>query len=317
MLPPLLAQRLESGDDYEVIVVDNASTDGTGDYLGALGDHRLRVIVNERNEGFAAPNNCGFRAAQGEFVAALNNDTQPDERWLAALVETARQHERAGSVASQMVFANAPDTINSAGISIDRAGIAWERLVGQRVGGEAAVAREVFGASAGAALYRRAMLEELGGFDERFFCYLEDVDLAWRARLAGWNAWYAPGALVRHAHSGTSVEGSPFKNWHLGRNKVWSIAKCYPAPGLQRYLAAVVAYDLASLPYTMLTKRDHSPLSGRLAALRHLGPILAERRRLHDRYPGGWERTSAWMEPLKPPLAVFQRYQRLRRVLAG
>jgi hypothetical protein len=105
------------------------------------------------------------------------------------------------------------------------------------------------------------------------------------------------------------------KNWHLGRNKLWCIAKCYPSPGLRRYLATIVAYDLASLPYTVATRRDLSPLRGRLAALRGLRPILRDRRVLHARYPDGWRRTERWMEPVRAPLAVFRRYQRLRQVL--
>lgn len=316
-LPALLSQQLPDGAAFEVLVVDNASQDGTAEYLAALmtQDDRVRLLKNARNEGFAAPNNRAFLQARGEFIATLNNDTLPQPGWLAALLAPARRVPRVGSVASKMVFDHAPGIIQSAGIGIDRAGIAWDRLVGRPVQASEAVAVEVFGASAGAALYRRTMLEELGGFDARFFMYLEDVDLAWRARLAGWEAVYAPDAVVRHAHSASAKEGSPLKNWHLGRNKVWLIAKCYPAPGLWRYLPIIAFYDLASLPYTMTTRRDLSPLLGRLAALRALGPILAERRRLHARYPRGWERTRAWLEPVRPPLAVFGRYRRLRQVL--
>jgi GT2 family glycosyltransferase len=317
VLPPLLDQRLPGGAGFEVLVVDNASRDGTGAYLTGLAarERRLRLLFNPRNEGFAGPNNLGFDAARGRYVATLNNDTVPQPGWLAALVEVAERDPRTGSVASRMVFDHAPGLIQSAGITIDRAAIAWDRLVGRPLAEGERAPIEVFGASAGAALYRRTMLRELGGFDRRYFMYLEDVDLAWRARLAGWRAFSAPDAVVRHAHSASAGEGSPLKNWHLGRNKVWVTAKCYPAPGLARYLPAVLAYDLASLPYTMITRRDASPLLGRLAGLRGLGPVLAERRRLAARYPDGWARTEPWMEPLRPPLAVFGRYQRLRQVL--
>jgi GT2 family glycosyltransferase len=316
-LPAALAQTLPGGRDFEVLVVDNASTDGSVAYLHQLakGDGRLRVIENARNEGFAGPNNQAFRLARGRYVAALNNDTLPGEGWLAALVEAAEACPRAGSVASKMVFGHAPDTIQSAGITIDRAGIAWDRQVGLPAAQSEEDPTPVFGASGGAALYRREMLAEVGGFDARFFMYLEDVDLAWRAQLAGWEALYQPQAVVQHAHSGSAGEGSPFKNWHLGRNKVWTIAKCYPSPGLQRSLLLIVAYDLASLPYTVATKRDLSPIRGRIAALRGLRPVLDDRRRLHARYPGGWERTKRWLQPVEPPWAVFLRYHRLRQAL--
>ena len=318
-LPALLAQRLDRADVFEVIVVDNASTDGTLAYVDRLQsvDARLHVIRNARNLGFAGPNNQAFGAARGEFFATLNNDAPPEPGWLAALLDAARRDTRIGSVASRMVFAHRPDVIQSAGIAIDRAAIAWDRHVGLRAAQSDVTTVEVFGASAGAALYRSELLRELGGFDARFFMYLEDVDLAWRARLAGWKAVHAPDAVVRHAHSASAKEGSPFKNWHLGRNKVWTTAKCYPATGLRRYLPAVIAYDLASLPYTMASKRDPSPLTGRLAALRGLAPLLSDRTALHRRYPDGWERTKEWMEPLKAPLELFGRQRALRGLLAG
>ena len=316
-LPRVLDQRLEPGDALELIVVDNASSDGSPEFLRALAaqDRRVRLLRNERNLGFAGPNNQGVQASRAAFVATLYNDAPPEPGWLAALLDVARGDAAAGSVASRMVFAHAPHVVQSAGISIDRAAIAWDRHVGRPVDECDGAVTEVFGASAGAALYRRDMLDQLGGFDERFFLYLEDVDLAWRARLAGWRALHAPQAVVRHAHSASAKEGSPFKNWHLGRNKVWTTVKCYPGAGLRRYLPAVLAYDLASLPYTMATKRDLSPLTGRLAALRGMGPFLRERVALARAHPDGWARTRDWMEPLKAPLHVFARYRSLRRVL--
>ncbi|HET6316947.1 MAG TPA: glycosyltransferase, partial [Chloroflexota bacterium] len=131
-LPAVLAQRLDGGDHLELLVVDNASTDGTREYLDRLGaaDPRLRVIRNDRNLGFAGPNNQAFCAAQGEFVATLNNDAPPEAAWLAALLDAARTDPMIGSVASRMVFAHQPGVIQSAGISIDRAAIAWDRHVG-------------------------------------------------------------------------------------------------------------------------------------------------------------------------------------------
>ena len=312
-LPALLAQRLEAGDAFEVIVVDNASSDSSREYLARLGerDSRLRVLLNDRNHGFAGPNNQAFDAARGAFIATLNNDAPPEPGWLAALLDAARRDPRTGSVASRMVFDHAPDIIQSAGIAIDRAAIAWDRLVGQPASAAGTEIEEVFGASAGAALYRTAMLRELDGFDARYFMYLEDVDLAWRARLAGWKAVYAPHATVRHAHSASAVEGSPFKLWHLGRNKWWTITKCYPTAGLARYLPAILAYDLASLPITVTTRRTVAPVTARLAALWGIKPFLKDRVILHHRYPDGWSRTRAWMEPLKAPQDILRRYRDL------
>jgi GT2 family glycosyltransferase len=311
----LLSQGAPGG--FDVVVVDNASRDGTPEAIEAIAakDARVRVVRSGRNAGFAVGNNLALGQARGEYLVALNSDTVPEPGWLDALVDAADANPRVGSVASQMTFLHDPQVVQSAGIRIDRAGIAWDAGSGDRrhPPGDAV---PTFGASAGAALYRTAMLRQLGGFDERFFMYLEDVDLAWRARLAGWEAVVAPSAVVRHAHSGSSGEGSPFKNWHLGRNKVWTIAKCYPGPGLRAHLPAIIGYDLMAIPYTVATRRDLSGVRGRLAALRNLGPILVDRHRLHVTFPDGWARTRDWMEPFASPAETFSRYARLRQILA-
>ncbi len=232
---PALAR--QTYGDHEVVVVDNASSDDTVAWLGAEWP-AVRVLALAENAGFARGNNLGLAATGSPWVALLNNDTVPDATWLAALVAAAEAGgDRLAAVASRMVFHDRPTTINSAGICVDPAGIAWDRLGGAPV---AAAARpvEVFGASAGACLLRRAALADVAEpvpgarpqvFDETFFMYLEDVDLAWRLRLRGWQAQYAPAALVAHHGSASAGEGSPFKNRLLARNKVWTLVKCYPA----------------------------------------------------------------------------------------
>ena len=107
-------------------------------------------------------------------------------------------------------------------------------------------------------------LDQIGLFDEDFFAYLEDVDLAWRGQLAGWRALYVPDARVYHHHSATGREGSPFKNRQLGRNKVWLIAKNYPMPYLLIYLPVIVGLDIAAVGYALLVRREWSTLQVRL-----------------------------------------------------
>lgn len=166
--------------------------------------------------------------------------------------------------ASLMLFADRPEVVQSAGIAVDRAAIAWDRL-GGHAAHEALEPCEVFGPSGGAALYRRAMLDEIGLYDERFFAYLEDVDLAWRAQRAGWRCRYVPAARVLHATSATSVQGSPFKNRLLGRNKVWLAMK----NARMRDLPVVAAYDLAAVLYAGLRRGEWAHLRGRLDGLAH------------------------------------------------
>jgi GT2 family glycosyltransferase len=170
----------------------------------------------------------------------------------------------------------------------------------------------VFGASAGAALYRRAMLEEIGLFDQAFFMYLEDVDLAWRAQLAGWKALYAPQAVVYHLHSATAGQGSAFKRRLLGRNKLWLMAKNYPRHGLMRYLPAIVAYDAMAVAYTLLFQRDINPLKGRIEGLKGLRPMMKKRRRVQrlGASTAHVESTSL-LEPLAPPWRVWERFAHL------
>lgn len=289
-----------------MIIVDNASSDGTREWLAAQPD--LRVIRNETNNGFAAACNQGMSASSAPFVALLNDDTRADPQWLEAMLKETENGERRtpnsdpqskienpksppiprprssargtrigdkiGSVASLMVYASNPDMVQSAGICMDRAAIAWDRLAGHPVS-DAQQPCEIFGASGGACLYRREMLNEIGLFDENFFAYLEDVDLAWRAQRAGWRCVYAPQARVLHETSATSVAGSPFKNRLLGRNKVWLAAKNAPL----RDWPLIAFYDAAAVLYAGIARGEGSHLRGRLDAIKKLRAVLQARSR--------------------------------------
>ncbi len=254
----------------------------------------LHVERNPDNVGFAAAVNQGVRLGRGRFIAVLNDDAFPQPHWLEALLDAASQAPDIGACASLMVFDHEPQIIQSAGIAIDRAAICWDRLRGHPVA-EAGQAAEVFGASAGAALYRRQLFDELGGFDERFFAYLEDADLAWRAGNAGWRTLYVPAARVRHLTSASLGEDAPLKRRLLGRNKVWLAAKNAPLADLP----LILAYDLAAVVYALLRRRDPYPLRGRVEGLKRLGEFLAER------HPG----RPRVLEPLAPPWRVPDRFR--------
>ncbi|HET7377632.1 MAG TPA: glycosyltransferase, partial [Anaerolineae bacterium] len=127
---------------------------------------------------------------------------------------------------------------------------------------------EVFGPSAAAALYRRSMLDQIGLFDETLFAYYEDVDLAWRAQWAGWRCLYVPTARVEHVHSATSGQGSPFKNFLLGRNKWLVILKNYPFSRLWWYVPLMILIDLGAALVATIRTRSASSIRGRWAAVR-------------------------------------------------
>ena len=313
LAPCLDAVLAQTFRDFEIVLVDNGSSDGSVDFLRAHYP-QVRLVANAHNVGFAAGNNQAMRASQSEFVATLNNDAVPEPEWLEKLVGAMESDERVGACASKMLFAHRRDVVNSAGIAIDRAGIAWDRLGGQLDTPSSGALEPVFGACAGAALYRRRMLDQVGLFDEDFFAYMEDVDLAWRAQWAGWRALYVPGARVYHHHSATAGEGSPFKNRLLGRNKVWLIVKNYPVPHLAWYLPAIVGYDAAAVVYALLLRRDWSPLQGRLAGLRGgWGMLRARRQARRCRRVGGGQ-VLRCMEPLSAPWRVVERYRHIDKV---
>lgn len=308
-LPSLIQQNYSR---LEVLVVDNGSTD---DSVAYVQQHfpQVQLICLPQNVGFAAGNNVGMRAATTPFVALLNNDTRAEPGWLAALVAAAQSNPTVGMVASKMVFYDRPHIINSAGICLDRVGIAWDRF-GGRVDDTADTATtEIFGASGGAVLYRRAMLQEIGLFDEDFFAYLEDVDLAWRARWAGWRCLYVPTAVVHHHHSATAIEGSPFKSRLLGRNKVWTILKNYPWPALLYYLPLILAYDLGAVAVALLQQGNIHPLLGRLMALSKLGATWRKRAATRRQQKLSDRAMLEWMQPVASPRRVSRRYRHLRR----
>jgi hypothetical protein len=305
----LAALRRQTYPTYEVIVVDNASMDGSAEYV-SIHFPEVRLIRAERNLGFAAGNNLGIRAARGEFVALLNNDTQAHPEWLSELIKGMQSVPEVGMCASKMLFMHNPTYINSAGICLNVAGFAWDQWGGKLDDPHTQNSAEVFGACAGAALYRRAMLERLGGFDEDFFIYLEDVDLAWRARWLGWRCLYVPTARVLHFHSGTMGEGSPQKQYLLGRNKVWLLFKNVPLAAWWS-LPVILAYDFMSVLYALVVRRNPHPLRGRLAGLASLGRMQMKRRTVQQQRLLSVREWLKSLSPLEAPWTIHQRFRYL------
>jgi hypothetical protein len=304
----LPALRRQTFSDFEVTIVDNGSIDGTVEWIQSHFRH-IHLISNRENLGFARAVNQGIRRDRNPYAVTLNNDTKPDPDWLYHLFKAAESWDRAGMVASKMLFSDDPTVINSAGVAVDRAGLAWDRLGGQKDNRTEVTPYEVFGACAGAALYRRRMLDEIGFFDEDFFAYLEDVDLAWRAQQSGWRCLYAPRARVLHHHSGTSREGSSFKSYHLGRNKIWLLIKNYPFRSLWYYVPLVVLYDLVSVAVAIVLRKDVSALRGRLAALIQWRKMWSKRLRLAV----STSHAISLMQPVLWPWKIYQRYKHIEQ----
>ena len=167
-----------------------------------------------------------------------------------------------------MRFANGRGTINSAGIGVDRLGIAFDRLLGEPLAASENEPIEVFGACGGAALYRREMLDEIGGFDESYFFALDDADVAWRAQMNGWPASTRRRRSCMHHHGATIGHGSSLKYFHVGLNRVRTLAKNADSGQLLRHGPAMIGYDIAYVTYAALTDRTLAPLRGRLKGVR-------------------------------------------------
>jgi GT2 family glycosyltransferase/glycosyltransferase involved in cell wall biosynthesis len=254
-------------EDTELIVVDNGSKDGS---IELVHEHfpEVRVVALDRNEGFAGGVARGIAEARGEWIAVFNNDTTIEPDAVATMLEAGRSHPRVGSVAAQMRFADRRGVLNSAGLELDRLGIAADRLVGTQVSElTEQEPYEVFGATGGAALFRREMLDQVGGFDETFFAFFEDADLAWRAQAHNWRALYAPGAVVYHHHSATAQHGSPAKLYLVGRNRIRTLAKNASTGMLLLHGPWMLAYDTAYVIYASASGRTVAPLRGRLRGL--------------------------------------------------
>lgn len=216
--------------DFEVLVVDNGSSDGS---VGLLATHypEVRVIPLPENKGFSGGVNVGIQASSGKYVAVLNNDLELHPRWLECTVQTLAEHPEAGFCAGKLLFYADRKTIDGAGMALDWRGQAYNLGHGEVDVGQFETPREVPGAGAAAVLYRRAMLDDIGLLDEDFFAYFEDVDLSFRAQLAGYRCRYAPDAVAYHVGS-----ASPFRWPGLGvRNWLWVLLKNVPVGMLHRF----------------------------------------------------------------------------------
>jgi GT2 family glycosyltransferase len=213
--------------DFEVIVVDNS---GNGLARSCRGAGSARIIENPRNTGFGAAVNRGLLASSAPYLATLNDDAVARPGWLDALVRALEPRPEAGMCASKVLLASR-GVLDSAGMLICADGSSKQRGHGQPATAYSRL-EEVLLPSASAALYRRTMLNEIGGFDEDFFLYSEDTDLGLRARWAGWRCLYAPDAVVDHRYSHTAGRSSPLKAYYVERNRLFVLVKNFPAAEL-------------------------------------------------------------------------------------
>ncbi len=259
----------------EVIIVDNASSDSSLEIIRERYRERVRLLTLDFNAGFPAACNRGIEASSGELVAILNNDIVLDREWLASLL--AHDTDEWSFWASRIVFASAPDRIDSAGDGMAVVGAAYKIGHGDPAGGHEE-SKEVFGPCAAAALYRRRLLQETGGFDEDFFLVYEDADLNMRARLLGYRCLYVAGARVTHRVNTQIGTLSHSYVFYGHRNSEFVFWKNMPGRLFWLYLPERLLFNLFSLLFFTLKGRGLSFLRGKWDFARQLSLLLAKRR---------------------------------------
>ena len=274
--------REQSFKDYDVIVVDDNSTDGSVAFA-RRNFPEVRVMHLDENKGFSAAVNAGIRASGAECVALLNNDTEVDPGWLYALVEAAKAHPEAGLFASKMVDFYDRRRLDGAGDALRRSGLPLRLGHGEVDHGQYDETTFVFGACAGAALYRRDMLDDVGLFDEDFFANCEDGDLSFRAQLAGYRCLYVPESIIYHMGSATFGKRSPTAVRLGTRNSLCLLVKNLPTRLVPAFLPFIAAGQLSRLIVTAATSTLRAHLKGLAGALGLLPMMLKKRREIQKR----------------------------------
>jgi len=283
VLPTCLnSLREQTCREFEIILVDDASSDHS---LALVEEDypEVKVVALPINRGFAGAANAGIVASRGEIVVLLNNDTEATPQWLQALLDALDDHPEAGMAASRMMLFDRRNVFHSAGDLYGHDGLPRNRGVWQTNRGQYDRPDFVFGPCGGAAAYRRHMLAEVGLFDERLFMYLEDVDIAWRAQLAGYRCIYAPDATVYHRLSATG--GGPLASYYTGRNTIAILAKDVPTPILRRHWRSIVKAQLTITLDALRAWRgsaSRARLRGQLAGLFLAVALSSARRRTQD-----------------------------------
>lgn len=280
LAPCLASLRSQRFRDFEVIVVDNASTDDSVEMVQR--DYpEVRLVRLATNKGLTGGVNAGIAEARGDIIVLLNNDTEADENWLAELVGALDAHPEASMAASKMRLFDRRQVIHSAGDYYRTDGIPGNRGVWEEDTGQYDNSDQVFGPCGGAAAYRRSLLDQIGLFDEDLFMYCEDVDMAWRARLAGHRCVFAPQAVVYHHLSATG--GGKLASFYTGRNTIYVIVKNYPGDLFRKHWCDIIRAQWNIVREALAAWRGEAArarLRGVLAGLWRIPLALRKRRQV-------------------------------------
>ena len=231
----LSSLQAQTYSNYEVILVDNGSTDNSVQYLRENFPN-VKIIKLNKNMGYGVAINSGLKQSNAKYIVVLNNDTTVEPNWLSELVTVTESDERIGSCQSKILSLSDPTVIDAVGLSINNDGEAQQvgHLIKDK--GQYNQIKEVLGACSATVLYLRGALSQIGMFDSDFFAYYEDVDVALRLKNAGWKCMYVPTAIVYHIGSATAKEQSPLKTYLLQRNNYFYRIKNSPTSLLLKFL---------------------------------------------------------------------------------
>jgi GT2 family glycosyltransferase len=265
---------------FSAVFVDNGSQDGSVDFV-KTNYSNIKIIELSQNLGFAAANNLAIQQIQTDYIALLNNDAVPDAMWLGNLVNAMETHPEAGFAASKMLFYHQPDIVDRAGDAYTKAGTALLKGRGMK-SDKFNDFKWVFGACAGAALYRMSMIDDIGLFNEKFFLLYEDVDLSFRAQLKGYKCIFVPQAVVYHKGSHSIVHDSPISIYYSHRNLEWVYIQNMPIRLIPWTILPHIFYNIGAFCYFVLRGRGMDYYRAKRDALKGFNKALNERRQIQN-----------------------------------
>lgn len=261
----------------QLYVVDNGSNEQT-EYLPVDSEH-LKLIRLSKNIGFAAGNNKALYECKTEFVALLNPDAFPEPHWLESLLNAAKDHPDVAAFGSKQLCYEDPHVLDGVGDIYHASGLVWRHRHGMRQNATDNIKKEIFSPCAAAALYKRQALLEVGGFDEDYFCYVEDVDLGFRLRLAGYSSMYIPNAIVHHIGSATTkLRHDDFSVYYCHRNLIWTFFKNMPGILFWVLLPIHLLINMTSIIIFTIRGKHRVILKSKIDAIKGLKPMWIKRR---------------------------------------
>jgi GT2 family glycosyltransferase len=273
--------------DFKIIFVDNSTNDESIDHIKNHYYKQLNNIVlikNPRNYGFARANNIGIEVALKDkdckYIICLNNDTQVEPKFLEELIACAVKHPNAGSVQAKLIWSKDIKLIDSVGLEYSKNGLGFNRGAYKSIDNYREET-EIFGCCAGAALYKKEALNDIKinneFFDDDFFAYYEDFDLALRLRWAGWSSWYSPNAVVYHYKGGTAGGKTDFTVYYEWRNYTWTVFKNLPTSYIIKKSYLIVVCEISQILINLI-RRKPIIVRSKLAAYRNIGKFLKKKK---------------------------------------